>query len=205
MLTFSAFCDKLSLQGLQYNPEDCKYKGDRHMRVNTKRGKSAPKEGEKRGRGRLRTKNDVMPEGAEDDVDDAAPAGRVTIHQFKQEKKAQGRLCGDKASITTTKHELKCRWCGKNCYTKKCTVCKMPCHDDPKKGEFKGYQCVTELHNDVRFGLAIKDSALLKTDKNTWTGPTEEQKEANSRHINNIQCKCPYNLRRQVPTVEDSI
>jgi hypothetical protein len=39
-LDFHAFHDKLSRQGIRYNPEDCKYKGDRKMRVNTKRGKS---------------------------------------------------------------------------------------------------------------------------------------------------------------------
>jgi hypothetical protein len=151
-----------------------------------------------------------MPEGGADDkAHDAAPM--ATLHQFKQEKKAQGRLCGDlckfmvhKASITSSTHDLKCKWCGKNCYTR-CGVCKMPCHDDPKKGDFKGYQCFTELHNDVRFGLAITDCAILKKKKDMWMEPTEEQKEANSRHINNTQCKLPYNLRRQVPTVEDSI
>jgi hypothetical protein len=33
VLNFLTFRDKLSLQGLQYTPEDCKYKGDRGMRM----------------------------------------------------------------------------------------------------------------------------------------------------------------------------
>jgi hypothetical protein len=128
-LDFHAFRDKLLQQGIKYNPEDCKYKGDRKMRVNTKRGKSTQKEGQKRGHGQR--KKIVTPEGGADNkAHDAAPMG--TLHQFKQEKKAQGRLCGDlckfmvhKASITSSTHELKCKWCGKNCYTR-CGVCKMP-------------------------------------------------------------------------------
>lgn len=178
------------------------------MRVNTKRGRSVHKEGEKRGRGRPRKTKNVTPNG--EAGGDAPPPGRVTVRQFKEEKKAQGRLCGDmskylvhKASITSTKHELKCKWCGKNCYTK-CGICGIPCHDDPKKGVFKGYQCFTELHNDVRFGLAITDCALVNKSKETWTEPTEEEKEANSRHIKNIQRQLPYRLRG-VPAVEDSI
>jgi hypothetical protein len=183
------------------------------MRVNTKRGRTVQKEGEKRGVGRPRKTKNVTPKGGEEADGDAPPPppGRVTIKQFKEEKKAHGRLCGDmskylvhKASIISTKHELKCKWCGKNCYTK-CGICGIPCHDGPKKGVFKGYQCFTELHNDVRLGLAITDCALVNKSKDTWTEPTEEEKEANSRHINNIQRKLPYRLRGRVPTVEDSL
>jgi hypothetical protein len=51
-MEFYEFCDQLSKQGLQYNPEDQFYKGDSNMRVNRKKRKSArSEEGERRGRG----------------------------------------------------------------------------------------------------------------------------------------------------------
>jgi hypothetical protein len=49
---FMEFCDQLSKQGLQYDPEDQFYKGDSNMRVNKKKRKSArSEERERRGRG----------------------------------------------------------------------------------------------------------------------------------------------------------
>jgi hypothetical protein len=54
-LDFHQFCDRLSLQGLRYDPEEKKYHGDSALRVNTKKRKAtASAAGEKRGRGRPR-------------------------------------------------------------------------------------------------------------------------------------------------------
>jgi hypothetical protein len=81
----------------------------------------------------------------------------------------------------------------------------MPCHDDTRRGPFKGYQCFLELHNEQRFGLAKVDCGLIKKDKKDWIQPTPVEIESNSRHIEKIQRKIPYGLRRQVSTIEDSI
>jgi hypothetical protein len=50
ILTFHEFCDRLSTQGIKYSPIYCKYPGDYHMRVNTKKSKHANGMVRKRGR-----------------------------------------------------------------------------------------------------------------------------------------------------------
>jgi hypothetical protein len=43
----------------------------------------------------------------------------------------------------------------------------------------------------VSLGLAITDGALVNKSKDTWIEPTEEEKEANLRHIDNT-CSGSY-------------
>jgi hypothetical protein len=133
MLDFHEFQNCLSLQGLQYNPEDRKYKGDKQMRVNTRKrkGAAARKAVKRACAGRPRTKNRVLvvtplQEQDDDDDEDVVPpaATKVSLAQLKAEKGARGRLCGNmckfllhKKSIQTTKHALVCRYCGKSCYS----------------------------------------------------------------------------------------
>ena len=206
MVDVATFRDKLSLQGLRYNPEDCKYPGDKRMRVNTKKSKSSDG---KKPRGRPR-KNAASVTPDPDDV--AVRPGFVTKKQFQEEKKRpESRLCGDlsqftlhKASIIHHTYQKICKWCGKPCHPT-CGICKLPCHDDPKKGDFTGLLCFFEIHNDQQFGLAITDCPILKKPKTDWAEPTTQEEEANSRHINDIKRKVPYNLRGRTPSVEDSI
>jgi hypothetical protein len=203
MLDFHSFRDQLAMQGLRYNPQDKRYKGDIGMRVNTKRRKGSLKEGERRGVGRPR--KSVTP----GDDDNANP--KVTLAQLNQLKRPiAGRLCGDldkymlhRQSIETLKHKLMCKFCGKFCFTR-CKICGLAAHDNPQRGEHIGNDCFTKLHNDHCFGLAVADCKLVKSDKDQWKMPTKNTQEKNARHIQNIQRKVPYGLRQRAPTVEDS-
>jgi hypothetical protein len=211
-LDFYSFRDRLAIQGLLYNPEDKRYKGDAEMRVNTKRGEKASREGERRGRGR--PKRNVTPDGDSDSDGEYAAGGigtvtRVQLNALK--RPLNGRLCGDlnkylyhRENIKTVKHALKCVFCGQLCYTK-CGVCNLAAHDNPNRGEFTGFQCFTHIHNDQYFGLAWKDCKLLKTHANEWTEPSQDGIEKNSHHLHDIQRKVPYCLRARSQVVEDSI
>ena len=210
-MTFHDFCNALSLQGLQYNPENTRFRGDIAMRVNTKRGRSAAKEG-----GEKRCPGWPHKSARTGDDNNDIPAGRVTLKDLEEAKKPEGRLCGDltkllihRKSIKIVKHLLKCRMCGGECYTK-CGICKMPCHDDPGRGPFKHLQCFTELHSEAAFGLALQDCHLVKKEKYQWVAPTQEDQDSNRRHIQKIQEK-PARVQEQVQeqpervhTVEDS-
>jgi DNA recombination-dependent growth factor C len=83
----------------------------------------------------------------------------------------------------------------------------MPCHDDPKRGSCKGFQCFLELHNEATFGLARSDCALINKKKEDWVHPSKAVREENARHIEQIQRVVGYNLRRgqAARAVEDSI
>ena len=98
--------------------------------------------------------------------EEAVAAKMVTPQQLKNEKKAHGRLCGDltkfllhRSSIKFTKHKLTCAYCGGKCYSK-CVVCNLLCHNNPARGDYKGYECFTKLHSNAQFGLAQLDYLL---------------------------------------------
>jgi hypothetical protein len=92
MLDFHAFHNQLAMQGLCYNPEDRRYKGDMAMRVNTRRKKAPLIEGERRAVGRPR--KNVMPNG--DNNGGFVAAVQVTLAQLNHLKKPiTGRMCGD--------------------------------------------------------------------------------------------------------------
>ena len=203
-IVFHTFRDRLSYQGLRYQPEDKKYPGDEFMRASTvkKRRKGESQEGAKRGAGRPR--KEVTPE--------VATRPTVTNEQFHREKE-EGRLCGDltkyfahKQSIVTVKHPAICRYCGKDAYSK-CGICvDMWCHDRPRTGPCKGYDCFTKLHNDQQFGLARVDCELLKSQKREWCMPTTELVDENSQLIQKIkQSLSTTTVAERVPTVEDSL
>jgi hypothetical protein len=93
ILDCHSFRDQLAMQGLRYNPQDKRYKGDLAMRANTKQRKGNLKEGERRGVGHLR--KSVMP----GDDDKAIP--KLTLAQLNQLKRpTTGRLCGDLLTST---------------------------------------------------------------------------------------------------------
>jgi hypothetical protein len=173
---FHSFRDQLAMQGLRYNPEDKRYKGDLAMRVNTKRRKGSLKEGERRGVG--------CPRKCVTPGDDNEAIPKVTLAQLNQLKRPfGGRLCGDlnkymlhRQSIETLKHKVTCKFCGKFCFTR-CKICGLAAHDNPQRGKHIGNDCFTKLHNDHCFGLAVTDCKLLKTDKNMWKMPTKYAQE----------------------------
>jgi hypothetical protein len=141
MVDFATFRDKLSLQGLRYNPEDCKYPGDKRMRVNMKKSKSS--DGKKlRGRPRKNTAS-VTPDP--DDV--VVRPGFVTKKQFQEEKKRpESRLCGDlsqislhKASIIHHTYQKTCKCCVESHATRH--VASANCHvtTTPRRGILLDY------------------------------------------------------------------
>jgi hypothetical protein len=77
---FNAFHDQLAMQGLRYNPEDKRYKGDMAMRIHTRRTKAPLKEGKRRAVGQPR--KNTTPNGrfvAATQVD-LAQLNRLTAH-----------------------------------------------------------------------------------------------------------------------------
>jgi hypothetical protein len=172
MLDLHAFRIQLDIQGLYYNPEDKKYKGDMATRVNTKRKKAALKEGERRAVGRPR--KNVTPNG-DNSEGFVAAAPQVTLAQLNQPtQEANHRMAVwrleqvymfHKQNIEAVKHRITCKFCDKYCYTR-CKVCGLATHDNPQRGEHVGNDCFTKLHNDHCFGLAITNCKILKADEN---------------------------------------
>jgi hypothetical protein len=137
MLNIHAFCNRFAMQGLLYNPEDKKYKGDMAMRLNTKRKKAPLKKGERRAVGRPR--KNVMPDSDNKEGRFCiAGAAQVDLAQLNKLKKPMsGRLCGGlnkyifhRQNIETIKHRLTCKFCGKYCYTR-CKVCGLAAKTKP--------------------------------------------------------------------------
>jgi hypothetical protein len=95
MLDFHAFHNQLVMQGLRYNPEDKKYKGDMAVRVNTKRKKAPLKEGERRAI--IRPRKNFTPDGDNNKGRfGVAGAVQVDLAQLNKLKKLiSGQLCGD--------------------------------------------------------------------------------------------------------------
>jgi hypothetical protein len=153
MLDFHAFHNQLAMQGLRYNPEDKKYKGDMAMRVSFER-----KEKEELLAGQRRTSHPTVMTFK--DLSQLHPQG--TLAQLNQLKKPiTGQLCGNlnkymfhMQNIETVKRRITCKFCGKYCYTR-CRVCGLAAHDNPQRGEQVGNDCFTKLHNDHCFGLAV--------------------------------------------------
>ena len=208
MLDFHDFRDQLAMQGLRYNPEDKRYKGDDMMRANTKKRKASLKEGGKRGAGRPRKA--VTPDGDSDSDVAMTGAQMATLAQLKRQKRPDGRLCGNldkyllhRQNMETMKYKLTCKYCGQFCYTR-CKICKLAAHDNPQRGDNIGYECFLKLHNDQCFGLAVVDCKEFGVDNKQWTMPTADEEETNSRHTDDIQRKIRYGLCGRAPTIEDS-
>ena len=109
----------------------------------------------------------------------------VVIDEYKQAKTRSKRLCGffqesliehmqsfldyKKSKI---KNGAKCYWCGEKTYTK-CTICGVPLHNLPVKGEHFSKACSLEWHNDGNFGLAYRDAKELPSKAGVnWTMPS---------------------------------
>ena len=184
MLSFAQFWEKLSLQGLSYNPEELHYPGDGEMRVNTKKSKKARQlfyngavEKPKARRGRPR--NDASPQPAKQ-FRSAKCTPSPTQYKNAKEKGKNPRLCGDLsnltkhvASIERFKHERQCAFCGKPAYSR-CMLCMgcPPLHFVPQRGENANSTCFFDYHNDVLFGMARDDHRILYGNVNSWKCPT---------------------------------
>jgi hypothetical protein len=180
LLTFHKFRDRLSTQGLKYSPIYCKYPGDLHMRVNTKKRKQP--DGTVQKRGRPRKGKGVIHAVTPNNVKDA------------KKYKLKSRLCGDLSKIT---HHLKhkerlnkehvCKFCGDPCYTR-CTICpKKPfLHNFPSKGQCQGRSCFMDYHNDLCFGLAREDCHMVGVRPSDWSPPTTTERKNNTKQIQDL-------------------
>ena len=189
---FWTFCDVLSIQMLEYDPKNCKYRGDDSMRVCTKQKKMSRKEaadsegssGSKRSRGRPSAVSKQL---------------AFETSEFKKAKFGRGensRLCGNlfrlekhiKSVETALKHPKSCKVCGGDAYSI-CGVCNVPLHFIPTKGKHTGKICFFDYHDDSFFGLARDDSKLSNAKKSDWAYPTVSKKKENLKKWNDIQKK----------------
>jgi hypothetical protein len=177
ILTFHEFRDRLSTQGIKYSPIYCKYPGDSHMRVNTKKSKHVNGTVRKRGR----------PKKGQGPVHAVTPDDVREAKRFKM----KSRLCGDLTKITyhlakIERHnkEHVCKFCGDPCYTR-CTVCpnKPFLHDFPSKGQCEGRSCFMDYHNDFCFGLAKDDCHMVGVRPSDWSPPTSTERKKNAKQI----------------------
>ena len=85
------------------------------------------------------------------------------------------RLCGDLENFNkhmnsdkTDNNSRLCVVCNKKTYTI-CTICKVPLHYFPYRGENKGKDCVVKYHCDTFFGLSKTEAQLLGQKKGLET------------------------------------
>ena len=179
-LEFHEFREQLSLQGLNYNPINKMYPGDKLMRVNTSKPKNTVGGIDSAKKSNNRPKK-------------TSKAKDVTIEQLMDCKKgARTRLCGDLTKYSShVKSEervsnMVCVFCGEMAYTK-CGICNAALHNNPSSGKCKGRMCFLDYHSDVCFGLAKNDSHMIRKRKTDWQMPNEQQRKANRDLVLTLQ------------------
>ena len=196
-VSFFQFRDILSKQMLSYDPIHQHYPGDSQMRIVTSKpiakrtdlngiiqGKEKDKNGEsiafnkKTKELRLtRSKNK-----------------KVTKRQFQSTFRESKRFCQDVnsfgrhlKSVQKHNHPAKCAVCGLKAY-KKCGVCGVALHNLEQRGEAKGKNCFVDFHDKYCFGVCFEDRFLLNgVSKSNWKPPTNQQREANKKHIQSFE------------------
>ena len=180
-MEFHEYRERLSQQGLEYDPSEQKYPGDKLMRVNTKKTKNG-------------NNNDVtkMP-GSNNRPKKSSKHKMITAEQLKEAKRGlKSRLCGDLTKISahlrseTRVSNQVCAFCGEISYTK-CGICDAALHNNPSTGKCKGYNCFLDYHSDVCFGLAKSDSHLLRKRKKDWVSPDVNVRSANKNYILSLE------------------
>jgi len=204
---FWTFRDVLSVQMLEYNPRNRKYKGDDSMRVCTKQTKVQRV-------GNKKKVQEVESIDVDDDMDDSnvsvgggkksrgrpsasAKQKQKEVQEFKRAKFGRGensRLCGNlsrldkhiKSVETALKHPKACKVCGGDAYSV-CNICGVPLHFIPTKGKHAGKMCFFDYHDDAFFGLAREDSKLSNAKKSEWAYPSISRKKENAKRWKDIE------------------
>lgn len=144
-LGFWAFCDKLAVQLLEYDPRAKAYPGDSAMRAATRLGRSSPIHGGGGGAKR-------------------ALGEEVGAAQIAAEVKS-GRLVGDMTLLMKHVDAAKpasntagkvCKVCGELSATE-CSLCKVALHLFPQRGKAAKRACYIQYHDTAFFGLAKCD------------------------------------------------
>jgi hypothetical protein len=208
MLDFHAFRDQLAMQGLRYNSEDKKYKGDMAMRVNTKRKKAPLKVGERRAVGWPR--KNVTPEGNDDEgVLVAAGGAQVTLAQFNQLKKPiTGRLCGNldkymfhRQNIETIKHTGSlASSVVVSTATRGARFLDWPPTTTHKEVSILEMTALPSCTMITSLGWLSQIARLQKLRRTSVECQQAMTEKKNSHHIQDIQRVLPYALHRRAPT-----
>ena len=170
-MEFHEFRERLSLQGLNYNPLHKMYPGDKLMRVNTSKPKNVNGDGAAK-------KSNNRPKKT-------TKSKEITADQLNDNKRGnKSRFCGNltKYSLHLKSEQrvsnMVCVFCDEMSYTK-CGICDAALHNNPSTGKCKGRNCYLDYHSDVCFGLAKNDSHMIRKRKSDWTFPTEQQRKLN--------------------------
>jgi hypothetical protein len=146
------FCQKMSLQMVQYRSSDLRYPGDDKLRNTTQKNK------------RKRGSIEVGVIECEDHVK------RISYSQYLDEKQPRGakkaRLCAGnmtllKEHLNSMKrvHLASCQMCGKKTYME-CQICKK--HVCFKSGKnMTSLSCSIDFHDDLMYGLGFMDRVEL--------------------------------------------
>jgi hypothetical protein len=181
LMSFYSFQDKLSLQGLQYDPVQQCYPGDKDLR-----GEVAVLMTDERGHERKRKLDDTT-------RTEATSRGILTQEQYTEIKKKEhllgSRFCGDltklkyhTASKESLKHKLNCAVCGETTYVR-CSLCNVGLHDGNSRGNHAKKTCFVDFHDICMYGLCRHESSEFGKDKNKWIPPTQEQKQLSRENI----------------------
>lgn len=193
-MRFHTFRDRLSSQALLYKARNKFYPGDDKTRAFTQLA-TPLKKMSRQVPNKKRTR--IVARDVGTDGDRCA-----NIEEYNEAKKKK-RLCGDLGNLhehllsfcqpaARISHGAKCAVCEVKCYTK-CLICNVPLHNFPRKGKYCGdnpfptLPCSIHYHNDVRFGLAFRDTKELESKKGVkWVLPCKAVQDANAKHIRNL-------------------
>ena len=182
LLDFHSFRMRLSTQGLLYDPKDCMYPGDKHMRANTQMSK------------KRRSKQPIVTRTPKRNATSAAATALVTPQEIKDEtKNISTRLCGDLTKLCRHldslqgtnqgyKHGGDCAYCGEKSFTR-CGLCGVALHHRPKNGLHIGKDCFMHYHNTLHFGMAYDDRHKRGMTRNNWCQPSKHEVDRNKKAI----------------------
>ena len=208
VMSFYDFREKLSTQMLQYDPRNMIYLGDAFMRKCTKQStntrttynernsKQSVVDMESIASPRKKRYSTDKQSSVESDTNsitsDNVSSTRITLDHFSKAKdnimingrSHPPRLCGDLENFNkhmnsdkTDNNSRLCVVCNKKTYTI-CTICKVPLHYFPYRGENKGKDCVVKYHCDTFFGLSKTEAQLLGQKKRIGNHPQRYKLEA---------------------------
>ena len=194
-LSFHQFRDRLSKQGIAYDPGLRLYMGDERMRKNTNKTKERREGGQKLKtpqHKRARLIRGALKAGRP--PKDDTRCGVVTPEMLKKAKTVlKKRFCGSLTKYIQHEESVRyldnkvykkgkvCYWCGDYTWSF-CGCCQDPVtkeaiylHHCPRTGKSKGKCCFAHFHNEDGFGLARMDSDFLGEKKCNWSKPTKKE------------------------------
>lgn len=189
-MTFHQFQDRLSEQMLRYKPSQNQYSGDSAFRSSSSLHKTARIKTQSLARKRKSNKGNTRASVGiggdfcigQDDFNAAKRRKRIELDPTELAQHFRSFLDSD-AQI---KSGAKCAWCSLKTYTR-CTICKVPLHNFPARGVFRGASCSLDWHNSGLFGLGYLDSISIPSKAGVnWSMPSREAMKANVEHMKEL-------------------